>query len=164
MANYCSNSVVFSANEPTLEKIRALFEEIEIKQKDHGKYYLPDFIKKEGDYMRDIIVNKSRISFETRWVPNTETLMEIADFYQADFTSRYDEITMGIYGETRYDRNSLIMVTLDSEDFRAIRYDKQKNGYPCGEQVFEYEGDLLDYMLEQKILSNQVTSYTVQRD
>ena len=164
MANYCSNSVVFAANEPTLEKIRALFEEIEIKQKDHGKYYLPDFIKKEGGYMRDIIVNKSRISFETRWVPNTETLMEIADFYQADFTSRYDEITMGIYGETRYDRNSLIMVTLDNEDFRAIRYDKQKNGYPCGEQVFEYEGDLLDYMLEQKILSNQVTSYTVQRD
>jgi len=164
MANYCSNSVVFAANEPTLEKIRALFEEIEIKQKDHGKYYLPDFIKKEGGYMRDIIVNKSRISFETRWVPNTETLMEIADFYQADFTSRYDEITMGIYGETRYDRNSLIMVTLDNEDFRAIRYDKQKNGYPFGEQVFEYEGDLLDYMLEQKILSNQVTSYTVQRD
>ena len=149
MANYCSNSVVFSANEPTLEKIRALFEEIEIKQKDHGKYYLPDFIKKEGGYMRDIIVNKSRISFETRWVPNTETLMEIADFYQADFTSRYNEIATGIYGETRYDRNSLIMVTLDSEDFRAIRYDKQKNGYPCGEQVFEYEGDLLDYMLEQ---------------
>jgi len=164
MANYCSNSVVFSANEPTLEKIRALFEEIEIKQKDHGKYYLPDFIKKEGGYMRDIIVNKSRISFETRWVPNTETLMEIADFYQADFTSRYDEITMGIYGETRYDRNSLIMVTLDSEDFRAIRYDKQKNGYPCGEQVFEYEGDLLDYMLDQKILINQVNRYTVQRD
>ncbi|MCQ6957668.1 hypothetical protein [Mucilaginibacter aquariorum] len=164
MANYCSNSVVFSANETTLEKIRALFEEIELKQHEHGRYYLPDFIKKEGGYMRDIIVNKSRISFETRWVPNTETLMEIADFYQADFTSRYNEIAMGIYGETRYDRNSLIMVTLDSEDFRAIRYDKQKNGYPCGEQVFEYEGDLLDYMLDQKILINQVNRYTVQRD
>ena len=46
MPNWCSNSVVFSATEDNLEKIRNLFQEIQQKQKkknsDH--YHLPDFV------------------------------------------------------------------------------------------------------------------------
>ncbi|HEY4196183.1 MAG TPA: hypothetical protein VGM63_11645, partial [Mucilaginibacter sp.] len=94
------------------------------------------------------------ISFATRWSPNISLLAEIADFYNATFVSRYHEMSNGLYGEARYDYNSLTIVDLDWDDFKAIRYDKQKNGYPHGEQVFEYEGDLLDYILEQKLAQN----------
>lgn len=151
MPNWCSNSVVFSADDQTLEKIREMFAEIDQKQQQDEKYHLPSFITKEEGYMQDIIIDKNRITFETRWVPNIETLLEIADFYKAGFTCKYDEMANGIFGEARYDRSILVLVNLDMEDFKAIRYDKQQKGYPCGEQVFEYEGDLLDYMLEQKM-------------
>jgi hypothetical protein len=80
------------------------------------------------------------------------TLLEIADFYKAGFVCKFHEMSMGIYGEPRYGGNKLETVTLDSEDFQAIRYDKQKNGNPCGEQVFEFEGNL-DYIVEQKMLN-----------
>lgn len=163
MPNWCSNSVVFSADEPTLEKIREMFAEIEQKQQQDEKYHLPDFVTEEKGYMQDIIIDKNRITFETRWVPNIETLLEIANFYQAGFVCKYDEMANGIFGEARYDRSTLVMVNLDMEYFRAVRYDKLQKGYPCGEQVFEYEGDLLDYLLEQKMQNNNVIELTVRQ-
>jgi hypothetical protein len=163
MANWCSNSVVFAADDETLQNICNLFTDIERKQQQDERYHLPSFIKRDGGYMQDIAVDKHRITFETRWTPNTETLLEIADFYKAVFVCKFHEMSMGIYGEARYDGNKLETVSLDREDFQAIRYDKQKNGYPCGEQVFEFEGDLLDYILEQKMLNKNSTPITVQQ-
>lgn len=163
MANYCSNSVVFTADEQTLQNIRDLFTEIEQNQLQHEKYYLPSFVTQEDGYMQDIVVDPQRITFETRWVPNTEVLLQIADFYKAGFTCKYQEMAMGIYGECRYDGQTLLMVNLDSEDFKAIRYDKQKKGYLCGQDVFEFEGDLLDHMIEQKFQNNKDIEITIQR-
>lgn len=163
MPNWCSNSVVFSAIDDTLEKIRNMFAEIEQKQQQDEKYHLPDFVTEDKGYMQDILIDKNRISFETRWVPNIETLMEIADFYEAGFICKYDEMANGIFGEARYDRNTLVMVKLDMDDFKAIHYDKIQKGYPCGGQVFEYEGDLLDYLLEQKMQDNNFIGLTVRQ-
>lgn len=149
MPNWCSNSVVFSADEQTLENIHNLFAEIQQKQEADNRYHLPDFAICEG-YMQDIVIEPKRICFETRWSPNISLLAEIADHYKATFASRYMEMSNGLFGEARYDYNTLTVVNLDQDDFKTIRYDRQKNGYPCAEQVFEYEGDLLDYILDQK--------------
>lgn len=163
MPNWCSNSVVFSAIDDMLEKIRNMFAEIEQKQQQDEKYHLPDFVTEDKGYMQDILIDKNRFSFETRWVPNIETLMEIADFYEAGFACRYDEMANGIFGEARYDRNTLVMVNLNMDDFKAIHYDKIQKGYPCGGHVFEYEGDLLDYLLEQKMQDNNFIGLTVRQ-
>jgi len=48
------------------------------------------------------------------------------------------------------------MVSLNAEDVRATRYDRQRQGYFTGNEIFEYEGDLLDYLLEQKKLVNSL--------
>jgi hypothetical protein len=164
MPNWCFNSVVFTADEDTLNDIKTLFAEIEEKQAKDEQYHLPSFVTSENGFMQDIVIDHHRIMFETRSVPNTELLMEIADFYKAGFVVKFSEMANGIYGEARYEGNTLTMVSLDVEDFKAIRYDKQKKGYPCGEDVFEFEGDLLDYILEQKRLNNNnVQIYTVER-
>jgi len=153
MPNWCSNSVVFSAAEDKLEQIRNLFAEIQQKQEADNRYHLPSFAVSDG-FMQDILIDHNRIAFETRWFPNISLLAAIADYYNATFVSRYMEMSNGLYGEARYDYHTLTIVNLDQEDFRVIHYDKQKNGYPCGDDVFEYEGDLLDYILEQKKLNN----------
>lgn len=133
-----------------LGKIRELFADIQQKQETDGRYHLPDFAISEG-FMRDIVIEPQRISFTTRSSPNISLLAEIADHYHATVVNRYMEMGNGLYGEARYDYHTLTIVNLEQEELRAaICFDKQKNGYPYGGQVFEYEGDLLDYMLDQK--------------
>lgn len=157
MPNWCSNSVAFSAAEDKLEMIRHLFAEIQQKQEADGRYHLPDFAVSEG-FMRDIVLEPQRISFTTRSSPNISLLAEIADHYDATFVSRYIEMGNGLYGEARYDFHTLTITDLDQEELRAaICYDRQKRGYPYSEQVFEYEGDLLDHMLDEKIAQKSST-------
>jgi hypothetical protein len=123
MPNWCSNSVVFTADEAQLNAIKQLFAEIEEKQQNDEKFHLPSFATCENGFMLDIVIDHHRIQFETRWVPNTELLIEISDFYKAGFVNKFEEMANGIYGEARYEGNTLTMVSLDQEDFRAIRYD-----------------------------------------
>jgi hypothetical protein len=157
MPNWCSNRIVFSAAEDKLVMIRDLFAEIQQKQETDGRYHLPDFAVSEG-FMREIVLEPQRISFTTRSSPNISLLAEIADHYDATFVNRYMEMGDGLYGEARYDYHTLSIVNLEQEELRAaICYDPQRKGYPYGDQVFEYEGDLLDYMLDEKIAQKNST-------
>jgi hypothetical protein len=157
MPNWCSNSVVFSAAEDKLAMIRDLFAEIQQNQETDGRYHLPDFAVSDG-FMWDIVLEPKCILFTTRSSPNISLLAEIADHYDATFVNRYMEMGDGLYGEARYDYHTLSIVNLEQEELRAaICYDPQKRGYPYGEQVFEYEGDLLDHMLDQKIAQKNST-------
>jgi hypothetical protein len=151
MANWCSNSVVFSADEATLENIRNLFTDIQQKQEAGATYQLPSFAKSDKGVMADIVIDKDRISFETRWEPNLELMIETAQFYNASFVSRFSEMGNGIYGQASFAGDTLRLVILEPEDFMAVRYDSTLKGYPWGEDVFEYEGDLLDHILDQKL-------------
>jgi len=151
MANWCNNSVVFSADEATLDKIRNLFMEIQQKQEAGNSFQLPSFAKSNKGVMRDIIIGKHQFSFETRWEPNLELMIETAQFYGASFVSRFAELGNGICGEASFSDKTLRLVTLDPEDFMAIRYEPTLRGYPWGDEVFEYEGDLLDHILDEKI-------------
>ncbi|WP_295801116.1 hypothetical protein [Mucilaginibacter sp.] len=150
MSNWCSNSVVFSAAEDKLENIRNLFAEIQQQQISSDHYHLPDFVESK-QYIRDIVVRDNRISFESRWSPPTSLLIEIADFYHAGFVNRFHEMTNRLYGESRYDYISLVTVSLDKDEYEAIRCDKRNTGNNLGGEIFKQEGDLLDYILEQKI-------------
>ncbi|QKJ28359.1 hypothetical protein HQ865_00810 [Mucilaginibacter mali] len=157
MPNWCANSVVFFAAEDRLGMIRDLFTDIQQKQEVDGRYHLPDFAVSEG-FMRDIVLEPGCITFTTRSSPNISLLAEIADHYDAAFVNRYMEIGDGLYGEARYDFYMLTITDLDQEELRAaICYDPQKRDYPYGEQVFEYEGDLLDHILDQKIAQKSDT-------
>lgn len=162
MANYCSNSVLFIGDEQNVAKVRALFAEIETNQKQSNRWHLPSFAEGDRGYMLDIIFDRQAIHYETRWVPNLELLTQIADKYGVGFISKFQEITSGIYGEAAYHEGTLASVTLNKEDIASLHYDKTKNGFPLGNEVYEYEGDLLDVLLEQKKLLES-SKYNISR-
>jgi hypothetical protein len=60
-------------------------------------------------------------------------------------------MTNRLYGESRYDYIQLVTVNLDQDEYETIRCDKQNKGYATGGAIFQQEGDLLDYILEQKM-------------
>jgi hypothetical protein len=162
MANYCSNSVLFVGDEQSVAQIKALFEDIEKKQNKSGLWHMPSFIESDGGFMLDIVIDKRAINYETRWVPNLEVLAQIADKYQVGFIGKFQEMGNGIYGEAAYREGKLSMVTLTKEELASLHYDKTLNGYLLGDQVYEYEGDLLDVLLEQKKLLES-SNYNISR-
>ncbi|SDE62514.1 hypothetical protein SAMN05216464_1088 [Mucilaginibacter pineti] len=136
MPNWCSNSVVFSADEATLEKIRNMFADIQQKQESTGLYQLPSFAKSDKGVITDIVISQDRFEFETRGEPNLELMIETAQFYGASFVSRFAEMSNGIYGEASFAGSTLRLVTLDQQDFMALRYDPAQKSYPWGGNVF----------------------------
>lgn len=42
------------------------------------------------------------LQYETRWRPNTYTLLRVAEAYEFDFTNEFEEISSLIYGEGRF--------------------------------------------------------------
>lgn len=158
MANYCSNSVLFVGDEQNVAAVKALFAEIEKKQQQSNRWHLPSFVSGDKGYMLDIVFDLQAIHYETRWVPNLEVLGQIADKYQVGFISKFQEMSNGIYGEAAYHEGKLTSVMLHIEDLTGHQYDKSLNGYRLGNEVYEYQGDLLDVLLEQKKLLESVNN------
>ena len=100
--------------------------------------------------MLDIVFDNRAVHYETRWVPNLELLAQVAEKYQVGFINKFQEMANGIYGESVYHEGKLTTVTLDLEDLTGHQYDKSMNGYRLGDEVYEYQGDLLDALLELK--------------
>jgi len=107
MANYCSNSVLFLGDTAAVNAITDLFADIEQKQALTNRYYLPDFVTGDNGYMLDITFNDGWINYESRWKPNLDLLVQLADRYQVEFISRFDEMTNWIYGEAVYHNGEL---------------------------------------------------------
>jgi hypothetical protein len=107
MANYCSNSVLFLGDPNTVAEIRQMFAQIESQQQRINKYHLPDFVTGDKGHMLDICFNEDWINYESRWQPNLDLLVQVADHYGVDFISRFDEMSNGIYGEAIYQDNDL---------------------------------------------------------
>ena len=83
MANYCSNSVRFIGDENRVAEVHRLFADIQQRQNTSDRYHMPDFVTTEGGYMDDIETeaNEGWIIYETRWVPNIDVLLQIAEHY-----------------------------------------------------------------------------------
>ena len=141
MANWCSNSVVFIADDEKRRAIHALFADIQLKQEQDGRYHLPDFAKDESGVMTDIEIDERHAAYESRWVPNLQLLMQIADHYDAGFVSRFEERQNGVIGEARYEVGVLTVAGLYEEQYHGVCEDFVRSGNSPGERFFRKEGD-----------------------
>jgi len=64
-----------------LEKVKALFREIQETQERTGKSHLPPYVIAEFSNMLNIFIEDDKINYETRWYPNLEGLVQIADHF-----------------------------------------------------------------------------------
>ena len=88
MANWCSNSVAFEGNETAIEQVKLEFRKMQIRENKENCGQLPEFIldKKRG-YFFDILLEDGDciFNYQTRWSPNTEILLQIAEYFKVDF-------------------------------------------------------------------------------
>ena len=110
----CDNCVQFIGDPTAVEKVKELFTEIEEKQNETGKWQLPPYVTAPFSNMQEIVVNDPTINYQTRWYPNFNGLIQIADHFGLDFANVYSQVTDCIYGEATY----------LNKEFRDIRSDR----------------------------------------
>jgi hypothetical protein len=117
------------------------FWEIERQQQLTHTYYLPDFVDDTSGYVQDISFNGHWINYESRWTPNLNLLVQLAERYQVRFIIGFDEMTNGIYGGALYSNGRLQSVYRDAYDEKsavsnpdwiAFRHERQSllNSHP----------------------------------
>ncbi|TRW21554.1 hypothetical protein FMM05_20060 [Flavobacterium zepuense] len=153
MANWCSNTVVFEGNPRAIEQIQGLFRAIADKQKIEDAGYLPDFNTTRNGHFFDIYWNEGDIGifqYLTRWAPNIETLIEIADHYQATFTLGYEEMGCRVYGLATYRNVVLTDIFLEHDDFETYWFNEETDLYHFEGETYESDCEILETLLERK--------------
>ena len=154
MANWCSNSVAFEGNETALEQVKLEFRKMQIRENKENCGQLPDFISdKNRGYFFDILLEDCGciFNYQTRWSPNTEILLQIAERYKVDFIYNYEEMGNQIYGVTAYSNNELTEICLEEEDFEQYDYHEETDTYFFEEQNYESDCEILEILLKRKI-------------
>lgn len=113
----CNNSVQFIGEPIAVEKVKALFREIEQKQNATGQWQLPPYVTAPFSNMQEIMVNDKAVNYQTRWHPNFNGLIQIADHFGLDFAIAYSQVTDSIYGEATY----------INKEFSDVRSDRPNN-------------------------------------
>jgi hypothetical protein len=150
MANWCNNYLVLSGTGTAIQNAIKVFRGIEEEQNRTGKYFLAKFITAEGSQMADIVILENTINYQTRWIPNLEALVQIANYTGVDFISQYDELAMGIIGEATCKGGVFSNVRLDGHDLQAYHYDPGSATYLYNGQSYEDEWSVLMHLLEIK--------------
>lgn len=158
MANWCSNSVAFEGKETALEQVKLEFKKMQNCENKENCGQLPEFISdKNRGYFFDILLEDGGcvFNYQTRWSPNTEILLQIAEHYKVDFIYNYEEIGNQIYGVTIYSNNELTEICLEEEDFEQYDYHEETDTYFFEEQNYESDYGILEILLKRKIKNRQ---------
>lgn len=151
MANWCFNLVVFQGESQKIIELERLILAAVKKECKEGKGQLFPMVKADGGYLFEIQYENGVLCYMTKWSPNTEVLIALADFLSLSFTHNYEEPGMGIYGQDRYQASKLSEVMLEQEDFEQYELDE---GNACfifqGRPYFE-ETEILEILLQNKI-------------
>lgn len=158
MANWCSNSVAFEGDETTLEQVRLEFVKMQICENKENCGQLPEFISDMNrGYFFDILLEDGGCNFnyQTRWSPNTEILLQIAEHYKVDFIYNYEEIGNQIYGIIFYLNNEVNEICLEEEDFEQYSYNEETDTYFFEEENYESDYEILEILLKRKFKNKQ---------
>ena len=158
MANWCSNSVAFEGNETSLEQVKLEFKKMQNCENKENCGQLPEFVSdKNRGYFFDILLEDGDciFNYQTRWSPNTEILLQIAEYFKVDFIHNYEEIGNQIYGVAVYSNSELTEIYLEEEDFEQYKYNEETDTYSFEEENYESDYEILEILLKRKILKIQ---------
>jgi hypothetical protein len=102
MANWCNNTVEFIGEHSQFEYLKILFEAMTSKEQKERKGQLPAFTDFDRGFLFNIRWQNGVLNYETKWTPNTEVLIAIANHFKVGFIYSYCESGMSIFGETTY--------------------------------------------------------------
>jgi hypothetical protein len=114
MANWCSNAVEFRGERGKLDTLENLFKAMLAKGRIEDKGQLPEFVQSDVGYFFELELSLfPTVFYETRWVPNTDVVKQIADHFDVEFVQEYAEPMNGVKGEAHYFGG--LLLTMDDD-------------------------------------------------
>lgn len=145
MANYCYNEVTFRGPLDALIKARLCF--ADLAQREYG---LPDFCSEECGVFFELGLKDDTISYRTRWDPNLNAVLQVAEHFGLDYTHFFEETGMGLLGEAYRTNGESGIVRLIGPDHRLASYDAACDRMLFGGKYYNDEYDLRFSMLDEK--------------
>lgn len=167
MANWCRNTVVFEGKPEAIEQVQQLFKAMAEKQEKENCGQLPDFVEDgNGGYFFDIYQDDDVtgiFQYETKWTPNTEAVIQIAEHFKVDFTLDYEELSCLLCGRKIFEDGILTNIYLEDEDFDKFDYDEETDKWHCEGVTYDSDCEILETLLERKI-ENQFNNIKIQNN
>lgn len=124
MANWCSNTVIFSGSEKNLENLSKLMNKtIELqKLNDWNGQILFGLEGILDGYLFDIRYEDCVLYFESKWITLPNEMVRIAQLFDLTFIYEYSEFGSELYGKYTYDSDgNLYDQCLNDDDIDQCR-------------------------------------------
>jgi len=151
MPNWCLNTVVFQGEDDRMEELRLLTEKLIERETLENKGQLYDFIALEKGYFFNTRFKDGVLVYMSRWSPNTESLIALADHLNLSYTHDYEEPGMMIYGRDIYKCGDLREVMLNDSDFDLYKFNPENELYEFEGQRYYDEDSIIQILLQRKI-------------
>jgi len=150
MANWCYNTVWFTGEPDVINSLTCFLYELAQEGRRTGHGQLPDFITRKEGWMFELGWSGEFHFYTTKWKPNTNVLIEVADRYGLNFRHAYEETGNRIFGVSAYEDGVLRTTDLDTEDFEAYCYNENTETYEFENAHYESSDEILQILLERK--------------
>jgi hypothetical protein len=150
MANWCSNTVMFTGEQSQLIQLETLFNEMAVKERAENKGQVPPFIEEDGNWLFEISWDFDRLSYETKWSPNIELIKEVATHYGVGFVYDYCETGNCIFGEATLEDGEFRDIFLEPSDFDQYDFDEETDTYTFEGETFESDMEIMEILLDRK--------------
>ncbi|MEJ2901634.1 hypothetical protein WAE58_04335 [Pedobacter panaciterrae] len=151
MANWCSNTVVFQGESHQMEELRILTERLIEREQLGNCGQLYDMVLEKSGYLFEISYGDGILCYMTKWSPNTQVLISVADYLNLSYTHGYEEPGMMIYGRDTYQNGELIQVMLDNDDFAMYDYDEHTEQYEFEGESYPNDDEIIDVLFRRKL-------------
>lgn len=127
-----------------------MFLKLAAKERKTGRGQLPDFLHENNLLLFDIWFLADRLEYLTKWCPNTNGLVKLADYLDCGVVHQYQQIFAAIYGEAIYLNSKLTDVCLEQSDFFRYTYDSAQHCFHFQGQDYQDVQEVLEVLLRDK--------------
>jgi hypothetical protein len=150
MANWCINMVVFSGKLRQLIQLEKMVVKMIEKEIRDNKGQMFPMIKTDTGYLFEMEYHGDVLCYLTRWQPNTEVLMAVANWLVLNYVHTYQEPAMGIYGKDTYVNKVLTEAYITPEDHALFSLESE-GWYVYKGERFDEINDIYDLIIADRL-------------
>lgn len=151
MANWCLNTAVFQGESHRIEELRIITERLIDREQLENRGQLYEMVNEKSGYLFEISYEDGILCYLTKWSPNTQVLISVADQLNLSYIHSYEEPGMMIYGRDTYHNGQLVQVMLDNEDFALYEYDEQTEQYEFEGESYPSDEEIIAVLFRRKL-------------
>src|SRR5689334_3818314 len=100
--NKFENAIIYHGTQSNLFCVKELWKSIEGPNVSNRPGTLPSLFQANFEYLADVICRNGNINFSSKFSPNEEVLLSIADYYDVEYMHTWYNAEYHFYGVSFY--------------------------------------------------------------